>query len=108
MCAESHTVHVTKRLQFRPRPSESAHFWNGTRAALVPSHAAHSSAQPKGRRVTPMKLSIATEVTISTGLALVSYSYSSPAVALDTADDVANEALAARLLRLADDVQEAA
>ena len=55
-----------------------------------------------------MKLSIATEVVTSTGLALVSYSYSPPAVALDTADDVANEALAARLLLLADDVQEAA
>ena len=54
-----------------------------------------------------MKLSIATEVVTSTGLALVSYSYSSPAVAL-TADDVANEALAARLLSLADDVQETA
>ena len=55
-----------------------------------------------------MKLSIATEVVTSTGIALVSYSYSSPAVALDTADDLANEALAARLLLLADDVQEAA
>ena len=52
-----------------------------------------------------MKISIATEVVTSTGLALVSYSYSPPAVALDTADDVANEALAARLLLLADDVQ---
>jgi hypothetical protein len=55
-----------------------------------------------------VKLSIATEYTTNTGLALVSYSYSSPAVALDTADDAANEVLAARLLRLADDVQETA
>ena len=55
-----------------------------------------------------MKISIATEVLTSTGLALVSYSYSSDASALDTADDVASEALAARLLRLADDVQETA
>ena len=49
-----------------------------------------------------MKLSIATEVTTSTGLTLVSYSYTD-ASTLDSADDAANELLAARLLCLADD-----
>lgn len=55
-----------------------------------------------------MKLSIATEFATVTGLTLVSYSYTDVSTLPLTADDAANELLAARLLCLADDVPEAA